>query len=48
MVRYRGLNINIDTDEILYLMDNRDAEYCMNSPLALHMRESYSNKLQNQ
>ena len=41
MIQYRNLNNNVDTDDILSLLDDWDVEDCMNTPSTFHMRESY-------
>ena len=41
MIQDRDLNSNVDTDNILSLMAEWDAEYCMDTPSLFHMRESY-------
>ena len=46
MIQDRDLNINVDTDDILGLMAQWDAEYCMDAPSTFHMRESYVIKSQ--
>ena len=42
MIQDRGLNSNVDTDDILSLMTEWDAEYCMDKPSTFHMREYYA------
>ena len=39
-------NSNVDTDDILSLLDDWDAEYCMDTPSTFHMREYYVIKSQ--
>ena len=46
MMQYGDLNRNVDTDDILLLMDERDAEYCMDAPSMFHMGEYYFLKSQ--
>ena len=46
MIQDRDLNINVDTDDILSLLDEWDAEYCMDTPSTFHRRESYDLKFQ--
>ena len=41
MIQGRDLNINVDTYDILSLLDDWDAEYCMDTPSTFHMREYY-------
>ena len=41
MIQYEYFNSNIDTYEILLLMDEWDSEYCMDAPSTFHMREIY-------
>ena len=41
MIQDRDFDSNVDTDDILSLMDEWDAEYCMDTPSTFHMRESY-------
>ena len=48
MIQYGDLNINVDTDKIISLMAEWDAEYCMDSPSTFNMRESYVFKSQSQ
>ena len=38
MIQDRGLNINVDTDDILSLLSDLDAEDCMDTPSTFHMR----------
>ena len=40
MIQDRDLNRNVDIDDILSLMADWDAEYCMDTPSNFHMRES--------
>ena len=35
------INSNVDTDDVLALLDECDAEVCMDVPSMFHMRESY-------
>ena len=46
MIQYGDLNINVDTYEIILLMAEWDAEYCMDAPSAFHIREYYVLKYQ--
>ena len=46
MIQDRYLNSNVDTDDILSLLAEWDAEYCMDTPSTFHMRESYVIKYQ--
>ena len=46
MIQYRDLNRDVDTDDILSLMAEWDAEYCIDMPSTFHMREYYSLKTQ--
>ena len=39
MIQGRDLNINVDTYDILSLLADWDAEYCMDTPSTFHMRE---------
>ena len=41
MIQDRYLNSNIDTDDILLLLAEWDAEYCMYTPSMFRMREYY-------
>ena len=41
MIQDGDLNRNVDTDDILLLMADWDAEYCMDTPSTFHMIESY-------
>ena len=41
MIQDRDLNRNVDTDYILLLLTELDAEYCMDIPSTFHMREFY-------
>ena len=41
MIQFCNLNSNVDTDEIISLLAEWDADYCMDMPSAFHMRESY-------
>ena len=38
MIQYRDTNINVDTDDILLLLAEWDAEDCMDTPSTFHMR----------
>ena len=46
MIQDGDLNINVYTDEILLLMAEWDAEYCMDIPQKFYMREYYVIKYQ--
>ena len=46
MIQYRDLDSNLDTDDILSLLAEWDAEDCMDTPSRFHMRESYALKTQ--
>ena len=46
MIQDRDLNRNVDTDYILLLLTELDAEYCMDIPSTFHMREFYVLKTQ--
>ena len=46
MIQYGYPNSNVDTDDILSLLAEWDAEYCMDKPSKFHMRESYVIKSQ--
>ena len=46
MIQYGDLNSNVHTDDILLLLDEKDAEYCINAPSMLHMVEYYFLKSQ--
>ena len=41
MIQERDINNNVDTDDILSLLAEWDAEDCMDMPSTFHMRESY-------
>ena len=41
MIQDRDLTINEDTGDILLLLDEWDAEDCMDTPSEFHMREYY-------
>ena len=41
MIQYGYLNINVETDDILLLLYEWDAEDCMETPSTFHMREYY-------
>ena len=41
MIQDRGLNINVDTDDILLSLAEWNAEDCMDKPSTFHMREYY-------
>ena len=41
MIQDRNLNRNVDTNNILSLLSEWDAEYCMDTPSKFHMIESY-------
>ena len=38
MIQYRDFDSNVDTDDILSLLDEWDAEDCMDTPSTFHMR----------
>ena len=42
MIQDRDININVDTDHILSLLDDWDAEYCMDKSSQFHMREYFA------
>ena len=46
MIQDRDFNSNVDIDDILSLLAELDAEYCMDTPSTFHMRESYALKTQ--
>ena len=46
MIQYRYIKSNVDTDDILSLLAEWNAEDCMNKPSTFHMRESYALKTQ--
>ena len=46
MIQDRDLDSNVDTDDILLLLVEWDAEDCMDTPSQFHMRESYALKTQ--
>ena len=46
MIQDRDLNRNVDTDDILSLLAEWDAEDCMDTPSTFHMREYYALKTQ--
>ena len=46
MIQYGDLNINVDTNDILLLMAEWDADDCIDMPSTFHMRESYVPKSQ--
>ena len=46
MIQDRDLDSNIDTDDILFLMAEWDAEDCMDTPSTFRMKESYALKTQ--
>ena len=46
MIQYRDYDSNVDTDDILSLLAEWDAEDCMDTPPTFHTRESYSLKTQ--
>ena len=46
MIQDRDINSNVDTDDILLLLAERYAEYCIGTPSMFHMRESYALKTQ--
>ena len=41
MIQDGDINSNLDTDDILYLLAESDAEDCKDTPSTFHMRESY-------
>ena len=46
MIQDRDFYGNVNTDNILSLLADRDAEDCMDTPLTFHMREYYALKTQ--
>ena len=46
MIQDRDLDSNVDTDDILSLLAEWDAEDCMDIPSTFHLRESYDLKTQ--
>ena len=46
MIQDRDFDSNVDTDGILLLMAEWDAEDCMDKPSTFHIRESYALKTQ--
>ena len=46
MIQDGDLDSNVDTDDILSLLYEWDAEYCMDTPSTFHMREYYVLKTQ--
>ena len=46
MIQDRGFDSNVDTDDILSLLAEWDAEDCMDTPSTFHMRKSYALKTQ--
>ena len=46
MIQDRYLDRNVDTDDILFLLAEWDAEDFMDTPLKFHMREYYALKTQ--
>ena len=46
MIQYEDFNSNVDTDDILSLLAEWDAVYCMNTSSIFNMRESYVIKTQ--
>ena len=46
MIQDRDFDINVDTDDILLLLAEWDAEDCMYTPSTFHIRESYALKTQ--
>ena len=42
MIQDRDLNLNVDTDNILSLLAEWDAEYCIYTPSTFHMIEFFS------
>ena len=47
MIQDRDFDRNVDTDDILSLLAEWDAEDCMDTPSTFHTRESYALKTQN-
>ena len=45
MLQDRDLDSNVDTDEILSLLDKWDVEYCIDTPSTFHMREYYFSRI---
>ena len=46
MIQDSYFNSNVDTDDILSLLDEWDAQDCMDTPSTFHMREFYALKTQ--
>ena len=46
IIQDRDFDSNVDTDDILSLLADWDAEDCMDTPSTFHMRESYALKTQ--
>ena len=46
MIQDRDLDSNVDTNYILSLLAEWDAEYCMDTPSTFHIREYYALKTQ--
>ena len=46
MIHDRDNNSNVDTDDILLLLDEQDTEDCMDTPSTFHIRETYVLKSQ--
>ena len=46
MIQDRDHNSNVDTDDILSILAEWDAEYCIYTPSTFHMREYYTPKTQ--
>ena len=46
MIQDRDFDSNVDTDDILSLLAEWEAEYCTDTPSTFHMRESYALKTQ--
>ena len=46
MIHDRDLNSNVDTDDILSILAEWDAKYCMDTPSKFHMWKSYVLKSQ--
>ena len=42
MIQDSNFDSNVDTDDILLLLAEWDAEDCMDTPSTFHMRESYA------
>ena len=46
MIQDRDINKNVDTDDILSVLAEWDAEDCMDTPSNFHMQEYYALKTQ--